>query len=261
MSSRLFAIATAAALVSSLAVAQTPATALSTSPAVAAAVADATRPAKDVQQDASRRPVDLVAFSKVKPGDKVIDAVPGGGYWTRIFSTLVGSTGRVYAYVPAEFAVFKSNPAATARAIALEPGHGNVEQTSSPLAEQPPAAIHNTLDVFWTFENYHDFHDSFMKGADVNAYNKAVFSLLKPGGYYIVADHSAVAGSGLKNTEDLHRIDRETVKAEVLKAGFVLDGETDALANPADDRTLKVFDPAIRGKTDRFVLRFRKPAQ
>ena len=261
MSSRLFAIATAAALVSSLAVAQTPATALSTSPAVAAAVADATRPAKDVQQDASRRPVDLVAFSKVKPGDKVIDAVPGGGYWTRIFSTLVGSTGRVYAYVPAEFAVFKSNPAATARAIALEPGHGNVEQTTSPLAEQPPAAIHNTLDVFWTFENYHDFHDSFMKGADVNAYNKAVFSLLKPGGYYIVADHSAVAGSGLKNTEDLHRIDRETVKAEVLKAGFVLDGETDALANPADDRALKVFDPAIRGKTDRFVLRFRKPAQ
>ncbi|WP_431048927.1 class I SAM-dependent methyltransferase [Roseateles sp. L2-2] len=259
MSSRLFALATAAALVSSLAVAQTPAA--PASPAIAAAVADATRPAKDVQQDASRRPTDLVAFSKVKPGDKVIDAVPGGGYWTRIFSTLVGSTGRVYAYVPAEFAVFKSNPSATARAITSEPGHGNVEQTSSPLADQPPASIHNTLDVYWTFENYHDFHDSFMKGADVNAYNKAVFSLLKPGGYYIVADHSAVAGSGLKNTEDLHRIDRETVKAEVLKAGFVLDGETDALANPADDRTLKVFDPAIRGKTDRFVLRFRKPAQ
>lgn len=251
MNSRLFVIAAAAALASSLAAAQTP--------GVTAAVADATRPAKDVQQDESRRPVDLVTFSKVKPGDKVIDAVPGGGYWTRIFSTLVGPKGKVYAYVPAEFAVFKSNPAATARAIMAEPGHGNVEQTSSPLAEQPPAAIHNTLDVFWTFENYHDFHDSFMKGADVHAYNKAVFSLLKPGGYYIVADHSAVAGSGLKNTEDLHRIDREAVKAEVQKAGFVLDGETDALANPADDRTLKVFDPAIRGKTDRFVLRFRKP--
>ncbi|WP_377159586.1 class I SAM-dependent methyltransferase [Roseateles sp. UC29_93] len=259
MSSRLFALATvtAAALMSSLAMAQTPVV----DAAVSAAVADATRPAKDVQQDASRRPADLVAFSKVKPGDKVIDAVPGGGYWTRIFSTLVGPKGKVYAYVPSEFAVFKSNPAATARAITAEPGHGNVEQTSSPLAEQPPASIHNTLDVFWTFENYHDFHDSFMKGADVNAYNKAVFSLLKPGGYYIVADHLAVAGSGLKHTEDLHRIDRETVKAEVEKAGFVLDGETDALANPADDRTLKVFDPAIRGKTDRFVLRFRKPAQ
>nr|WP_297523826.1 methyltransferase [uncultured Roseateles sp.] len=261
MSSRLFAIATAAALVSSVAVAQTPAASMAASPAVSAAVADASRPAKDVQQDASRRPVDLVAFSKVKPGDKVIDAVPGSGYWTRLFSTLVGPQGRVYAYVPAEFAGFKSNPLATARAITAEPGHGNVEATSSPLAAQPPAAIHNTLDVFWTFENYHDFHDSFMKGADVNAYNQAVFSLLKPGGYYIVADHSAVAGSGLKNTEDLHRIDRETVKAEVMKAGFVLDGETDALANPADDRTLKVFDPAIRGKTDRFVLRFRKPAQ
>ena len=261
MSSRLFALASAAALVSSLAVAQTPTTSPAVPPAVGAAVADPTRPAKDVQQDASRRPVDLVAFSKVKPGDKVIDAVPGGGYWTRIFSTLVGPGGRVYAYVPAEFAGFKSNPAATARAITSEPGHGNVEQTSSPLAQQPPAAIHNTLDVFWTFENYHDFHDSFMKGADVNAYNQAVFSLLKPGGYYIVADHAAVAGSDLKNTEDLHRIDRETVKAEVMKAGFVLDGETDALANPADDRTLKVFDPAIRGKTDRFVLRFRKPAQ
>jgi predicted methyltransferase len=253
MSSRLFVVAAAAAFVSSLAVAQTP--------AITAAVADATRPAKDVQQDESRRPADLIAFSKVKPGDRVIDAVPGGGYWTRIFSTVVGPKGKVYAYVPSEFAGFKSNPVAAARAIAAEPGHGNVEQSSSPLAEQPPAAIHNTLDVFWTFENYHDFHDSFMKGADVNAYNKAVFSLLKPGGYYIVGDHSAVAGSGLKNTEDLHRIDREAVKAEVVKAGFVFDGETDALANPADDRTLKVFDPAIRGKTDRFVLRFRKPAQ
>ncbi|BDU22200.1 hypothetical protein DYGSA30_36570 [Dyella sp. GSA-30] len=82
---------------------------------------------------------------------------------------------------------------------------------------------------------------------------------MKPGGYYLVSDHAATAGSGLKNTEDLHRIDPAAVKAEVEKAGFVFDGEIKILANPNDDHTLKVFDPTIRGKTDRFIFRFKKP--
>jgi predicted methyltransferase len=93
----------------------------------------------------------------------------------------------------------------------------------------------------------------------VDAFNQAVFKLLKPGGYFVVVDHAAAPGSGLKNTEDLHRIDPATVKADVEKAGFVLDAEEKLLANPADDHTLKIFDPAIKGKTDRFMLRFRKP--
>ena len=150
-------------------------------------------------------------------------------------------------------------PSATAKAIAAEPGRGNVEEFSDPLAAPPPPEFRDTLDVVWTFENYHDFHDSFMKGADVDAFNRAVFTSLKPGGYYVVVDHAATAGSGLSHTEDLHRIDPATIKAEVQKAGFVLDAESKVLANPADPRTAKIFDPAIRGNTDRVAYRFRKP--
>ncbi len=246
------AIATLAALLSAQIMAQPP--------TITAAISDQTRPEKDTAQDKLRRPAELVAFSKVKAGDAVVDVVPGGGYWTRIFSTVVGPKGKVYAYVPAELAGFKSDPVAVARAITSEAGHGNVEQISLPLAQPRPASTNSSIDIVWTFENYHDFHDSFMKGADVGAFNGAVFAMLKPGGYYIVGDHAAAAGSKLKNTEDLHRIDPEAVKAEVEKAGFVFDGEIKVLANPEDDHSLKVFDPAIRGKTDRFVFRFRKPA-
>jgi len=254
MKYRTLALAVAAALLSAQVMAQAP------SSTITSAVSDQARPDKDKQQDALRHPAELVAFSKVKAGDTVMDIVPGGGYWSRLFSTVVGPKGKVFAYVPAELAGFKSDPVATAKAIASEPGHGNVETVSVPLSEQRPASSNNTLDVVWTFENYHDFHDAFMKGADVGAFNQAVFKMLKPGGYYIVGDHAAAAGSKLKNTEDLHRIDPEEVKAEVVKAGFVFDGEIKVLANAEDDHTLKVFDPAIRGKTDRFVLRFKKPA-
>ncbi|WP_229215632.1 class I SAM-dependent methyltransferase [Duganella sp. CY15W] len=237
-----------------------PAQAQAPSPAVVAAVADKTRPEKDTQQDAIRRPAELIAFANIKPGDVVMDVWPGGGYWSRVFSTLVGPKGKVYAYVPAEITGFKSDPLALAKAIPAEPGHGNVEAISYPAAEQPQSDMLNKVDVVWTFENYHDLYDSFMKGADVNAFNQAVFKRLKPGGYYIIVDHAAVAGTGLKHTEDLHRIDPATVKTEVQKAGFVLDGESSVLAIAGDDHLLKVFDPAVRGKTDRFVLRFKKPS-
>ncbi len=228
-------------------------------PAATAAVADPGRPAADTALDASRHPAEMVAFSRVKAGDRVMDVWPGKGYWTRLFSTTVGAKGKVYAYVPAEIAGFKSDPVAIAKAVAAEPGRGNVEEVSDPLAAPPPADFRNTLDLVWTFENYHDFHDSFMNGADVDGFNRAVFALLKPGGYYVVVDHAAVTGSGLSHTEDLHRIDPATIKAEVEKAGFVLDAESKVLANPADLRTARIFDPAIRGNTDRVAFRFRKP--
>ena len=241
------------ALFASPAVAQAP------SGAVVAAIADPGRPDKDAKLDASRHPAALVAFARVKPGDVVMDVWPGGGYWTRIFSKVVGPTGKVYAYVPAEIAGFKSDPLAVAKAVAAEPGRGNVVAISDPLASEPPAQYRNSLDVVWTFENYHDLHDKFMKGADVDGFNRAVFMLLKPGGYYVIADHAAPAGTGLADTDTVHRIDPAAVKAEVEKAGFVYDGESKVLANPDDPKTALVFDPSIRGKTDRFVYRFKKP--
>jgi predicted methyltransferase len=236
-----------------------PVAAQAPSPLIAAALSDPGRPEKDTKLDASRHPADLVAFARVKPGETVVDVWPGGGYWSRIFSKVVGPTGKVYAYVPAEIAGFKSDPLGQAKAISKEPGYGNVEAISDPLAAPPPPEMQGKADVVWTFENYHDTHDSFMKGADVAAFNKAVFLALKPGGYYVIGDQAAAPGSGLKNTEDLHRIDPAAVKAEVEKAGFVFDGEDKVLANPADEHTLAVFDPKIRGNTDRFVFRFRKP--
>ena len=229
------------------------------SPQIDAAIADTGRPDKDTKLDASRRPADMLAFAKVRTGETVIDIWPGGGYWTRLFSKVVGPTGKVYAYVPAEITGFKSDPLGLAKAVAAEPGRGNVEAVSDPLAAPPPAELLGKVDVAWTFENYHDTHDSFMKGADVGAFNTAIFKLLKPGGLYVIVDHAAVAGTGLKHTEDLHRIDPAALRAEVEKAGFVFDGESKVLANPDDPKTALVFDPSIRGKTDRFAYRFRKP--
>ncbi|QWT21566.1 hypothetical protein KPL74_06055 [Bacillus sp. NP157] len=258
MKSTLLAVAIAAAVFSVTAASAAPPAA---NPAIAAAVAGSHRPAKDTDEDAVRHPAELVAFSKVKAGDTVMDVWPGGGYWSRLFSPVVGPKGKVYAYVPAEITSFKSDPLAIARALAAEPAYHNIEAISDPLASPPPAKMFNTFDVIWTFENYHDLHDSFMKGASVDAFNQAVFKLLKPGGYYVIVDHAAAKGQGLKNTEDLHRIEVATVKAEVEKAGFVLDEESALLANAADDHTMKIFDPAVKGKTDRFMLRFRKPAK
>ena len=229
------------------------------SPQIEAAIADTGRPEKDTKLDASRHPADMIAFARIKPGETVMDVWPGGGYWTRLFSKVVGPKGKVYAFVPAEITGFKSDPLGVAKAVAAEPGRGNVEVISDPLASPPPAAMSNTVDVAWTFENYHDTHDSFMKGANVDAFNAAIFKVIKPGGYYVIVDHAAVAGTGLKHTEDLHRIDAAALRAEVEKAGFVFDGESKVLANADDPKTALVFDPSIRGKTDRFAYRFRKP--
>jgi predicted methyltransferase len=108
-------------------------------------------------------------------------------------------------------------------------------------------------------QNYHDLHDTFMGPADVPAFNRNVYAALKPGGVFVVLDHAAAAGSGLRDTDTLHRIDIAAVKSEVEAAGFVLDGESAVLANPADSHDKNVFDPSIRGRTDQFLLRFKKP--
>ena len=229
------------------------------SSAVTAAVANAARPAKDQERDAVRHPVELVDFAKLKPGDQVIDIWTGSGYWSRIFSKVVGPKGKVYAYVPAEIAKMKSDPIALSKALAAEPGYGNIEAVSDPVAAPPPAAQMNTLDVAFIFQNYHDLHDKFMGGVDVAAYNRSVFQALKPGGYYVIVDHVAAPGAGLTQTDALHRIEPSVVKAEVTAAGFKFDGESKVLADASDPHTVNVFDKAIRGKTDQFAYRFRKP--
>ena len=115
------------------------------------------------------------------------------------------------------------------------------------------------LDLFWISQNYHDLHDEFMGPVDIAAFNKAVYSALKPVGVYVILDQLAALGAPANVTETLHRIESSTVRREVEAAGFKFDSESSILANPADPRTAKVFDQTIRGHTDRFILKFRKP--
>lgn len=225
--------------------------------AIATAVADRTRPDADRDRDEARKPLDMLTFAGVKPGDRVMDLIPGGGYFSRLFARVVGPKGRVYLLTPAE--LLSSHPKAgdAATALAADPAYGNIVALTEAI---DALSVPEKLDVVWTAQNYHDLHDAFMGPADPALVNKAIFNALKPGGVYVVLDHAGEAGSGLRDTETLHRIDPEVVKREVLAAGFVLDGESTALRNPADTHTLKVFDPSLRGHTDQFIYRFRKPA-
>jgi predicted methyltransferase len=226
-----------------------------TTPAIDAAVADPARPAADKDRDANRKPAEVVAFAGLKPGDKVVDLLPGGGYFTRIFSKTVGAKGHVYAMVPGEMIARRPQGADGVKAIAADPAYANVSVGTAPFAEfKTPEKV----DLIWTSLNYHDMKIPGL-GIDTAQLDKAIFAALKPGGVFLVIDHAAEPGSGTRDVSTLHRIDPEVVKTEVLAAGFVLDGTSDALRNPADDHHEKVFDGAIRGKTDQFVLRFRKP--
>lgn len=226
-------------------------------PYAAAAVADKARPAEDVARDANRKPAEMIVFAGIKPGDVVVDLVPGKGYFTRIFAKAVGPKGHVYAYFPSEIdAMLKGKPPSVTAVTNDSANYPNVSLVHAPLAQ---FKVPQAPDVVWTSQNYHDFHDSFFGPLDLAVVNKAIYNALKPGGVYIVLDHVAQSGSGLRDTDTLHRIDPAAVKKEVMAAGFEFAGEDNSLRNPADPHTKNVFDPSIRGKTDQFVFKFRKP--
>jgi predicted methyltransferase len=224
---------------------------------IKAAVADSARPAADVKRDAERKPAQMLLFAGVKPGMKVVDLLPGGGYFTRLFAKAVGPKGFVYAYFPAEMDAMVKKRGGDVNDLGkpfdaygnVGAIHGTVEQFATP----------EPVDLVWTSQNYHDLHDSLYGPANMMTVNKAIYAALKPGGIYIVLDHAAAPGTGTRDTQTLHRIDEAAVKSEVEAAGFKLIGESNVLRNPKDDHTLKVFDPAIRGHTDQFILKFQKP--
>ncbi len=228
-------------------------------PYIEAAVADKARPEADTQRDADRKPGETLAFAGIKPGEQVAELAPGAGYFTRLLSAVVGPNGKVYALVgpkrpdaPAD----APEPAARLAPITSDPHYANVAVTTVSL-RTTPITLPQNVDVVWTSQNYHDFHN--VKELNVVDLDKAVFSALKPGGIYIVLDHAAEAGSGFRDTSTLHRIDEDAVKQEVESAGFKFVGESGVLRNKADSHTEKVFDGAIRGHTDQFILKFQKP--
>ena len=202
---------------------------------------------------------ELITFARVDAGSTVIDVYPGDGDWARLFADVVGPEGRVYSFVPAEVAHFKNDPVGRMRTLATEPGRENVEAVSADLVAI--AQVTQPADVLWMHLFYHDLHTELMqsKGATAAQFNRAVFEHLKPGGFYVIVDHAAAFAAGASDAPSLHRIEPALVRAEVEAAGFVLDAESTLLANKDDRHSIKVFDPSIKGDTDRFVYRFVKP--
>lgn len=216
------------------------------------AVADASRPAADRDRDVNRKPGEVIAFAGIKAGDKIGELMPGGGYFTRILSKTVGAKGVVYALAPAAPANAPARPNPIA-AIAAEPGYQNVKVG----VLDPAVKLAEPVDLVWTSLNYHDL--ARRPDAEITALNKMVFDSLKPGGVYLVIDHASAPGAGKTVVQTLHRIDPEVVKKDITSVGFVLEGESKVLLNPNDPHTVGVHDAAMRGTTDQFALKFRKP--
>jgi predicted methyltransferase len=217
---------------------------------VTKAVSDAKRPAADKEADSYRMPAESVAFAMVKPGDQVLELLGIGGYYTRILSKVVGPKGHIYTTIPP---AMKDNAkfSGPETAIAADPDYSNVTvlfEPSTALSAPTP------VDVVWTSDNYHDLHNSPGGVADIDAFNKSAFAVLKPGGTFFVIDHAGAPGTGFSQTSSLHRIDPQTVKDEVQKAGFVFEGQSAALHRANDDYTAhSTF------KDEQFIFRFRKP--
>jgi predicted methyltransferase len=209
-------------------------------PAIAVAVSSADRPAADVARDADRRPAEVLAYFGVEPGDTILELVAGGGYFTEILSRVVGDAGHVFA----------TRLAPERIAGGRLPNVTAVDDTSWGLAP-------GSVDLAFTALNYHDLINLKVDRAALLA---SVLTVLKPGGTFAVIDHAAAADSGTRDVGTLHRVDEAVVVDEITAAGFELIDTSALLRNRDDDHTLPVFDPAIRGKTDQFILNFRKPA-
>ncbi|RJF85462.1 class I SAM-dependent methyltransferase [Sphingomonas cavernae] len=230
------------------------ASAQSVPPPIQAALADPGRPATDKARDAARHPGQVLAFAGIKPGDKVADFLMGGGYWTRILAKAVGDKGHVYAYQAKQFIDYR--PAYADEQKAAVAGYSNVTPSSDSLTS---FTFPEPLDAIVTVQNYHDLHLAFAPKGFADTVAKRLYAALKPGGVLLVVDHVAAADPNFAVPDKLHRIDPAAARAEIEKAGFKFDAELNVLRNPADPHTTNVFDASIKGKTDQFIYRFRKP--
>jgi predicted methyltransferase len=208
-------------------------------------LADPVRTDRDRSMDASRHPMELLEFAQVGPGMQVLDVATGAGYTSQVLALAVGPSGKLWAQTP------KPGAALTER-LAAHP-QANFVVVARPFDDPvPPEAP--PLDLVTLVLNYHDI--SYLP-VDRDAMNRKIFAALKPGGAYVVVDHSAVPGSGISAGKTLHRIDETLVRTEIERAGFLLDGESAFLRNPADPRDAS--SNQATPPSDRFALRFVKP--
>jgi predicted methyltransferase len=236
-------------------IAATPAVA---SPAIAAAVAAKDRNPDNVKLDEGRKPAQVLAFLGLRPGMKVVDLFGGNAYWAEIMAPVVGPKGHDTVWEPTQF--YNDKTKATFEAFAAK--NPNVSIMVSPF--EAPDLPKNYADLVILNDNYHDTYwqnDKYkIPEMDPNAFLKAVYESMKPGAVIGVIDHIANPNSDTRATvEKMHRIDPAVVKADFKRAGFVFVKSSDVLRNPGDDHSLLVFDPKVRGKTDRFVFVFKKP--
>ena len=225
---------------------------------VAAAVTLPSRSADNVKLDESRKPAELLNFFGLEQGMSVIDLFGGNRYWAELIAPAVGPSGKVYVWEPTQFFDDK----AKAAFAAFEAQSPNASIMATPF-EAPQLPV-NYADFMLINLSYHDVYwenaKYGVKHMEPDPLLNAIYASMKPGGVVGVVDHTAVAGGNTREVVDkLHRIDPEVVKADFKRAGFVLEAESDMYRNVGDDHSLLVFDPKIRGKTDRFVFRFRKP--
>jgi predicted methyltransferase len=235
-----------------LAAAMAAPTAISSKPAsiFERAVADPARPVNARAADPLRKPAETLAFSGVKPGMTVGEFYPGGGYFTRMISDVVGPKGHVYGI---ENARWKSAVEADQKLAAQLP---NVTMDSGPFGM---VKFPRPLDLAWVTQNYHDMKIAEYGVVDTVAFDRAVFNALKPGGVYFILDHQGPPNMTTADIEKMHRINRDVVVREVTSVGFKLAAEGKFLRRPGDDHTKSIFDKSIQGHTDQYALKFVKP--
>jgi predicted methyltransferase len=214
------------------------------------ALASPERSAENKARDADRKPIETVQFFGIKSGDTVVDMIAVGGWFTEVLSAAVGPRGHVYSQNPPFVPESDAGKAFIKRL-------GNAEEVRVPLEQ---AGIVGKADAVVTAMNLHDIYNGFNnqpagEPAAVE-FLKAIYAGLKPGGVLGLIDHVGVAG---QDNAKLHRMLPQQARDAITKAGFTIEAESKLLANPADDHTKGVFDPAIRGKTDQFMFRARKP--
>lgn len=224
--------------------------------AIAAAVGDPGRPEDDRAEDARRKPETALQFFQLAPGMTVFEIEAGGGWYTELLSRAVGPEGAVIMQNPQGFRDFVGEEIDARLAQARL---ANVRESYSIFDELD--AADGSVDVVTWVQGPHELYYKPESGSlgDPAASYAEIYRILKPGGAFAVIDHSAVEGAPETTGNDLHRIDKAIVIRMAEGAGFALEAESDFLANPQDARTLGVFDPAVRGYTDQFALRFRKP--
>ena len=225
-----------------------------------AVAAVAARSPDNVKLDEARKPIELLEFLGLEQGMRVLDLFGANRYWAEIMAPAVGPAGQVVVWNPTQF----TNDKRRSDFAAFAARQPNVVLTFSPF--ERPALSADAYDFALMNLDYHDVYwessERKISRMEPQAWVQTLFAAMKPGGIVGVVDHAAAPGGDTRAVvEKLHRIDPAVVRADFERAGFVVEGESALLRNPADDHSLLVFDDKIRGKTDRFIFKFRKPSR